>query len=921
MDLPETIRLLGDLLGQVLTAQESPRLFKAEERIRAWAKMRRSVHREEVEEGARALQSEIARLNVDTARAITSAFAVYFDLVNAAEDNARIQALRAEAFEKSPEPVHDSIGDSVRQLRDAGMSPDQMAELVSRLQVEIVLTAHPTEARRRTLLSKIERIAVALRDMHTKHLLPDELDALQQSILNEITTLWLTERARTRRPAVTDEVRTTLFFIGQVFWTALPRINGLLQAALDEHYPGLQARTGWLRLASWIGGDRDGNPFVTAEVTAETLRLHRGLAIETHRQNLQDLARRLSVSSRRFPVPAKLRTWLEQRRILPPHIVQIQQRYPFEPYRVILALLAADLAEASQDDMTGRLLSNAPHSARIKMEELIAPLRLIASALPRDVAYGPLRTTIHQMELFGLYGARLDIREDAGRLNAALGEVLRALGIEPRFEDLQPADRRDLLLRLLAQPAPPLGLSPGVTAETEQTWAVFQLIQRARSIYGPELFGPFIISMAKSSADVLAVLLMASWTGRADGMQIVPLYETIDSLEAAAEVTDELLGLDLYCTHLATCPEGLMVMVGYSDSNKDGGYMMSVWAIYQAEERVAEVCRERNVKLTLFHGRGGTVARGGGPTNRSILAQPGGTVNGRYRLTEQGEILTSRYSNIDLALRNVEQIVGAVLLASAPEDLEGGRGIGRPSPRVLPEAWRSAMHTMAAASYARYRGLVYETPRFDEFWREATPLEEIKQMAIGSRPAARLAGAEQVTSIRAIPWVFSWMQSRCNLPGWFGLGTGLDSLKDERPDADPLLKEMYADWPFFRLLIDNAELSLSKADMSIAAVYADLVSDRALAQEIFAQIQVEFDRTSQAVRAIKDEEELMQAAPVMQRSIRLRNPYVDPLNYFQVEMLRRLQAQTDPTSEEAKAIREVIMLTINGIAAGLRNTG
>ena len=368
MDLPETIRLLGDLLGQVLTTQESPRLFEAEERIRAWAKLRRSSQREEVEDGARALQSEIARLDVDTARAITSAFAIYFDLVNAAEDNARIQSLRAEAFEKSPGPVHDSIGDAVRLLKEAGMSPEQMAELISRLQVEIVLTAHPTEARRRTLLSKIERIAIALREMHTKHLLPDELDALQQSILNEITTLWLTERARTRRPAVTDEVRTTLYFVGQVFWTALPRINELLQAALDEHYPGLQASGGWLRLASWIGGDRDGNPFVTAEVTAETLRLHRGLAVETHRQNLQDLARRLSVSSRRFPVPAELHAWLEQRRVLPPHIVQIQQRYPFEPYRVILALLAADLAEASQDDMTGRLLSNAPHSARIKMK-------------------------------------------------------------------------------------------------------------------------------------------------------------------------------------------------------------------------------------------------------------------------------------------------------------------------------------------------------------------------------------------------------------------------------------------------------------------------------------------------------------------------------------------------------------------------
>ncbi len=921
MELAETIRLLGYLLGQVLISQESPRLYEAEERIRAAAKLRRSLNPAEVREGTRAMQLEIADLDVPTARGIAGAFAVYFDLVNAAEDNARIDALRQEAFEKAPAPIHDSIREAVRELKAAGMRYEQMAELIANLQVEIVLTAHPTEARRRTVLSKIERIAAALRRINAGPLLPEEVERLQREIREEITTLWLTERGRTSRPAVTDEVRTTLYFVGQVFWTALPLIHEHLQAALDESFPGLGLRRAWLRLASWIGGDRDGNPYVTAEVTAETLRLHRGLAVETHRQNLQDLARRLSVSSRRVPLPEELVSWLEQRRSLPPHIAQIRQRYPFEPYRVILSLLAADLAEASQDDMTARLLSDAPHSARIRVEELEAPLRQIAVALPADAAGSPLQSALRQMECFELHGARLDIREDAGRLNAALGEALRALGIEPAFEQLDPAARRDLLLRLLAQPAPALAPHPGFTGEAAQAWAVFQLIRRARELYGRGLFGPVIISMAKSAADVLAVLLIAAWSGCAEGLQIVPLYETIDALEAAPRVTAELLELDLFRAHLATCPDGLMVMVGYSDSNKDGGYLMSNWAIYRAEERLAAVCRERGVKLTLFHGRGGTVARGGGPTNRSILAQPGGSVAGCYRLTEQGEILTSRYSNIGLALRNLEQIVGAVLLASAPEGLPGISQAHRASPSSLPESWRAAMERMARAALLAYRELVYETPGFDEFWRSATPLEEIKQLTIGSRPASRQAGAEQVARIRAIPWVFSWMQSRCNLPGWYGLGAGLEVLHAEGPHGLALLREMYAGWPFFRLLIDNAELSLAKADMTIAGVYAGLVEDPALAHSIFARIQEEFTRTSRMVMAVKDEDELMQAAGVMQRSIRLRNPYVDPLNYIQVEMLRRLRSHEEPAGEEAAAIREVIMLTINGIAAGLRNTG
>ncbi len=811
------------------------------------------------------------------------------------------------------------------------MTPAQMAELLSRLQIELVLTAHPTESRRRTILSKIQRVSDTLRAMSAPLLLPAEFERGRAELLNEITTLWLTDRARTAKPTPTDEVKTTLYFVGQVFWIALPEIYALLDAALAKYYPGLRVDHPWFKLASWIGGDRDGNPNVTAEVTAETLHLHRGLALENHRRILQDLSRRLSLSSGLAPLPQDLVQWLARRPPFPAHAAQIRERYPMEPYRLILALLAADLAEASQDDMKARLLAQTPHTARIHKSDLADPLRAIAQALPPPVVEGELKTALRQLELFGLFGARLDIREDSARINAALGEALRALGISADYEAQGNDQRRGLLLRLLSEPIPPLAYQPGVSPQASETWAVFQLIKRTREVYGPELLGPLIISMAHGSADVLGVLLMAKWSGCDAGLQIVPLFETIQDLEAAPAVMAELFSLEIYHQHLETCPDGQMVMIGYSDSNKDGGFLMSNWALYQAQEAIARVCREQGVRLTLFHGRGGTAARGGGPVNRAILAQPGGSVDGRFRLTEQGEILSSRYSNIDLAMRNLQQIVNAVLLASAPPapeiptlaSVEGHPPLHfkLPSPRELPPAWRESMRAMASTAQDTYRRLVYETPGFMDYWKAATPLEEIKNLRIGSRPASRQPGVEQVTQIRAIPWVFSWMQSRFNLPGWYGLGSGLDAILSTRPDGLSFLREVHASWSFFRTLLETAELSLMKADMHIAALYSQLVPDQALAERIFSTIQAEYQRTVQAVLAVKGQAALMEADPVIQHSVQLRNPYVDPLNYLQVEMLRRLRALPDPDGEQAQALREVIVLTINGIAAGLRNTG
>ena len=405
-------------------------------------------------------------------------------------------------------------------------------------------------------------------------------------------------------------------------------------------------------------------------------------------------------------------------------------------------------------------------------------------------------------------------------------------------------------------------------------------------------------------------MLLAQWTECADGLFIVPLFETVDDLEVAPETLRKLFELDAYRSHLVTCDNHQMVMIGYSDSNKDSGYLAANWALYKAQENLAAVCREHGITLTLFHGRGGSVARGGGPANRAIRAQPPGTVNGRFRLTVQGEVISAHYGNPHLAHRNLEQLVNAVLLASAPSSIH------HTSEHI--QEWRAAMDHMSTLARQEYRALVYETPGFLDFWQMATPLDEIGRLRIGSRPSSRPgkgSASPQVLKIRAIPWVFSWMQSRFNLPGWYGLGTGLAA------GEISLLKELYLSWPFFQALIDNTEMSLLKADMDIAALYAELVPDKTLSSQIFARVQAEYVRVCKKVLAITGHTALMDADPTIQKTIQNRNPYVDPLNYIQVEMLRRLRSLSDPESAEAQSLREVIVVTINGIAAGLRNTG
>jgi phosphoenolpyruvate carboxylase len=900
MDISQTIHMLGDLLGKVISDLESPAIFNKEEEIRNEAKLRRTGDRAAEER----LRTMVSALSAEEARAVAAAFTTYFDLVNLAEDDHRVQLLRQRQDQQYPNPTEESIGEAVAQLKERGVSAKQMSALLENLSIELVLTAHPTEARRRTVLSKIERIAQLLQDASDRVLSAREHDEILNELRAEISALWLTERARASKLAVTDEVKTGLYYVDAYFWNTIPAVCADLEKALALHYPGLKAPPAWLKLASWIGGDRDGNPNVTAEVTAETLRLHRGLAVENHRRTLKDLSRKLSMTSRLVPPPAELTEWIEKRRPFPAHVAFIEDRYVNEPYRLVLSLLAEDLANASREDMKSHLMSRAPRRAHLYMEDLRRPIEIISGALP-SIMQNELKPAQHQFDVFGLYAARLDIREDSGRLNSALSEILRALGIESNFEHLPDSERTLLLTRLLGQPSPELSQHPGVTSATAETWSLFQLISRVSNVYGREMLGAVVISMAHSTADVLTVLLLARWAGCTYVPPIAPLFESIEDLKDAPRVLQALFDCEPYREYLSAHQNEQMVMIGYSDSNKDGGYLMANWSLYQAQEEITRVAKENNVKLTIFHGRGGTIARGGGPASRAIRSQPAGSVNGRFRLTEQGEIIASRYANPQLAHRHLEQIASAVLLASAPVQNQA----------QAPASWRSVMQEMSLAAQKSYRKLVYETPSFIEFWQSATPLDEIKRLQIGSRPVSRTSSSA-VDKIRAIPWVFSWMQSRFNLPGWYGLGAGLSACTDQG-----LLREMYAGWSFFKTLLDNTEMSLIKADMDIAALYVELCADQTLARSIFDQIRAEYERTHDLVLAVSGHASLMELEPVTKTAVQLRNPYVDPLNYIQVDVLRRLRAMKDSDTAEVDALREVMALTINGIAAGLKNTG
>lgn len=919
--LSEDIHTLGNTLGYVIRKQAGIPIYEMEERIRALTKVRRGDGTEEIDNR---LNHIINQSTIQELEQVARAFTVYFELINLAEDQHRIRTLREREREAHPRPMPESIVGAIEQLRQKGVDEFEMQALLDRLHIELVFTAHPTQAKRRTVISKLHRIADMLmkKEMSRDHLLPSEEHAIKKQIRAEITSLWHTKRSRiVGKLDVTDEVRTGMLYFEQTLWQTLPHIYDEMEKALAEHYPTLTLPKRFLTYGSWIGGDRDGNPNVTAKVTAETLRLHRGLAVRLHKETATALARSLTMADLPTHNNAPLSEAIHTEDVNYDHLGFVKTRYPNEPYRLLTTVLAADLEESNKGDMVARLTGDYNVPLRLKsMQDLLYPLNLMHDQLIKnglgDVAVAELADFRHQAQLFGLHVGCLDIRQYSEYNTQVLHELLTKLNIHTTFGTANGATRKEILSELLSQPIPDLSQLTDLSSETSETLNLFSLLNRAIRFYGKELFGPYIVSMTHGAEDILAPLLLAKWHGiclgsEEEGMSFAPLFETRDDLRAAPDVMDELFDHPQYSAHLQRNNHKQVVMIGYSDSNKDAGYMAANWELYQAQEMLASVCQKRGVLLSIFHGRGGTIARGGGPANRAIRSQPPQSVGGRIRITEQGEVLEERYANEALARRHLEQTVHAVLTASAPEHY----GLN-PKPTL---AWREAMDQLAHISYKTYRQLIYEDPDLLTYWQQATPIDEISRMRIGSRPAKRNAGAT-FASLRAIPWGFSWMQSRHVLPGWYGVGEALHQF-GEKPGHLQLLREMYMNWPFFTVIIDNAQVSLAKADMGIAKLYATLVEDEAMRDRIFNVIQASFDLTSEWILRVTERRDLLDNYEILQKSVTRRNPYIDPLNFIQVSLLRKFRFLHEENSDKAQELLQTIFLTVNGIASGLKNTG
>ncbi|MBZ0288360.1 MAG: phosphoenolpyruvate carboxylase [Anaerolineae bacterium] len=881
--LSADIRLLGNLLGTVIREQHGSDAFNLVEHVRRAAKDRRG----DVPGAAEDLTATINSLDLDSQRILIKAFSNYFQLINIAEDQQRIRTLRAREAEGM---VQESIVEAVRALHEAGLSADEVRALLNKVCVRLVLTAHPSEAKRKEVLIKIRHIAQMMSGHDRSAMLPREMKALEEAITEEIEELWQTRPTRASRATVADEVDFGVYFLASVIMDVVIDLYSDLRDSLKSYYPDADWNElpSLLRYASWIGGDRDGNPNVTPEVTLQTLASMSEAVKAVYLNELRFLADHLTHSADEVGVSDDLRDAVIR-------AGGLDDRFPTEFYR-------------QQMNLIGARLGRNEYQTHL---ELYDDLALAESSLRRHkgahTAGGALRRLMEKVRLFGLNLVSLDVREDS-RLHAnALDEMFRHYGRTNDYKGLSETDKQLLLTMEIANPRPFFPIEPHFSEATNKIIATWRMVAEAHKRFGTSVIDTYIASMSQQPSDILAMLLLAKEVGISQDIDIVPLFETIDDLKDAPEVMTALFANERYREHLKQRGDKQQIMIGYSDSGKDGGYLASNWNLYKAQETLAEVCSAQGIALELFHGRGGSIGRGGGPTNQAILSQPPLSMQGKIKITEQGEVIAYRYSNAEIARRHLHQVTHAVLLA-----------VGKPTEAKLRPEWAAAMETLAETGRKAYRKFVYETPGFLDYWHQATPIDELANLPISSRPAKRKSGGG-FSDVRAIPWVFSWMQSRAILPSWYGVGYALEAFTTDENGLQ-LLRQMYTEWPLFKAVIENAQLDLAKADLGIAELYASLVTDATLRDQIFSEMQAEYGRACAQVCRVIDVPELLHNSPVMQRSIERRNPYVDPLNFIQVDLLRKLREMSADTPA-GKATLQAVLATINGISAGMKTTG
>jgi len=900
--LRSDIRLLGDLLGQTLGRLAGPDAFDLEEEIRAAAK---DLRGQPSVEQARALLARLDRLDVPTLRVLIRAFSTFFDLINLAEQRARVRILRQRAVNAPAGSVADSPEEALFRLRSQGVPAAAIQTFLDHAAISPVFTAHPSEARRRSVLERLNAVARHLDRLEFQQLLPMEREQALADIAEEVETLWCTDTVRAERPAVLDEVQHGLEVVESSLFAVVPRVYRDLEAALRHAFPDQEWRVpALLRFGSWIGGDRDGHPLVTHEVTAAAVRLQQETVLRHYLASVEELRRRLSHAGRFL-------------RLGPDFAADAAAR---EPLRARCKAIAArlqttlDYLATLQPRWTGAE-STPPATAYTSRGQLRADLSLLEETLrgsgAEAAANGAVKDLIRLVDVFGVHMLTLDVRQHSARHSAALDEIFRWAGVCTDYAGLDPEARFTLLARELEVTRPLLPTHLPFSAETNGVVQTFRTLAAILEQQCAEALENYIISMTNEPAHLLEVLLLARESGLfqpAQGisrLNIVPLFESLEPLRSGPAMLQRLFALPIYRRQLELRGNLQEVMIGYSDSNKEAGYLASVWALQQAQAALLPVAEQAGVALRVFHGRGGAVGRGGGPTNDAILAQPFGTVAGRIRITEQGEVIADRYGHPAIGERHLDQVLHAVLLASCS-----------PSSPKLEPGWPALVEELAAAARHHYRALVYEDPEFETYFREATPFAEIAQLKIASRPTRR-GPSKGIDDLRAIPWVFSWMQARHTLPGWFGLGSALAAVLGEHPESLATVQAMYDRWPFWRSVIDNAQMILAKADLTIARLYADLVADQQLANRMFGRIEREYRLTEEWVCRIAREKQLLDKVPVLQNSIQRRNPYVDPLSFIQIVLLKRLRSSAEPGEDLLTAVLE----SINGIASGLKNTG
>jgi phosphoenolpyruvate carboxylase len=906
------VNLLGTLLGQAIAQQAGAGMMEQVEELRQLCK--RALQEDDAAPRREAAR-RIAALDDAALRWLLQAYSAYFHLVNQAEKHEIIRINRERSRDDADGAMRpESIEAAVAALRAQGRSRADVLALFAQLDIQPTLTAHPTEARRRSVLHKQRRIAELLRGLQRPDGTAEEASTAAATLQQQVSLLFATDDVRAERPSVQDEIDHGLYFLRTGIWSIAPRIHRDVERALERHYGSAGEVPVFLRWRSWIGSDRDGNPNVTAHLTRWALSRHRRTALELHLAELVELREELSISARLAPVPPALGSALRRHGLAAPDAGSAG-----EPYRALIEAMMERLRAllAATDDDSGDRDDAAGYDSTRYLEELQAVRTSLEEGGFADVARsGRITRMIVLARTFGFHMAALDVRQHSSVHESTVAELLAAAGVATDYMELDEQQRVELLLRELCNPRPLLRPGTPLSDGARESLATFDTIRSALQRDGGSM-GSYIVSMTHSVSDMLEPMLLASergllnlgHAGAESSLDFVPLFETIDDLAVASKRMAELFAQPVYRRQLEARGGFQEIMLGYSDSNKDGGYWMANWALHRAQESLGRVCREHGVTFRLFHGRGGSVGRGGGRANLAITAMPAAANNGRIRITEQGEVISFRYALSDLGHRHTEQLVNAMLLATESR--------GHVTSSYAPSADdMRLMDDIASTSMRAYRELI-EDPALWDFYRAATPIEQISRLPIASRPVSRkAAGDAAFDDLRAIPWVFAWTQTRYTVPGWFGVGRGLSQVL--AAGHGDTLRRLYREWPFFRTVLDNAQREMARARLEVSAHYAEL-AEPDTAGHCHDIIAADFASARAAILEISGQQELLENSPVIRRSIELRNPYTDVLNLLQVELLRRYRSADD--DDERDRLRRLLFLSINGIAAAMQSTG